>query len=51
MMESKTTIESNGNEVSNREDELKKLKKERLIIKQESEELARKVAAHSVKRK
>jgi uncharacterized protein YdcH (DUF465 family) len=51
MKKNEFPIESDNNEVKNKEEAIKKLKKERLKIKQESETFARKIVANAIKRK
>jgi uncharacterized protein YdcH (DUF465 family) len=51
MIKSKSKIEPSNDEVRNKDEAIKKLKKDRLKIKQESEQFARKVSAYSIKSK
>lgn len=50
-MRNKSHSEPNNNEVRNKDEAIKKLKKDRLKIKQESEDFSRKLAAFSAKNK
>jgi hypothetical protein len=48
-MKNNSKIEPHKNEVSNKNEAIKKLNKDRLKIKEESESFARKIAVNSIK--